>query len=140
MLGGTLVLTVVATPAAAAAAAEGNGVALPGGSFGMAAARSFGALALVLACVVALSYVGRRLLRRASGAVGARQTIEIVASRSLGGRCSLALVEVGGERILVGSTPQSINLICKVGADAGGGAAHDFDHLLHAEVAQGMRP
>jgi len=137
LLCATLALAAVALPALAEEAAGG---VLPGGSFGAAAARSFGALALVLACVVALSYAGRRLLRRASGIAGSRQAIEIVASRSLGGRCSLTLVEVGGERILVGSTPQSLNLICKVGSDAGGGAgSREFDHLLRSEVAEGMR-
>lgn len=137
LLCAALALGLVALPALAQ---EAPGSVLPGGSFGAAAARSFGALALVLACVVALSYVGRRLLRRASGVAGGRQAIEIVASRSLGGRCSLTLVEVGGERILVGSTPQSLNLICKVGADDGGGAgSRAFDHLLRSEVAEGMR-
>jgi len=132
-----LTFVVVALPALAE---EATGGVLPGGSFAAAAARSFGALALVLACVVALSYAGRRLLRRASGIAGGRQAIEIVASRSLGGRCSLTLVEVGGERILVGSTPQSLNLICKVGADDGNGAgSREFDHLLRGEVAEGMR-
>lgn len=137
LLCAALALVVVTLPALAQETAGG---VPPGGSFGAAAARSFGALALVLACVVGLSYAGRRLLRRASGAVGGRQAIEIVASRSLGGRCSLTLVAVGGERILVGSTPQSLNLICKVGAaDAGGTGSRDFDHLLRTEVAEGVR-
>jgi len=137
LLCAALALVAVALPALADEATSG---VLPGGSFGAAAARSFGALALVLACVVALSYAGRRLLRRASGVAGGRQAIDIVASRSLGGRCSLTLVEVGGERILVGSTPQSLNLICKVGADDGHGAgSRQFDHLLRGEVTEGMR-
>ncbi|HEX9591948.1 MAG TPA: flagellar biosynthetic protein FliO [bacterium] len=131
-----IALTVIwaALPAVAQEAAGGLP---PGGSFGAAAARSFGALALVLACVVALSYGARHLLRRAAGGVGGRQAIEIVASRSLGGRCSLTLVEVAGERILVGSTPQSLNLICKVGRGARPGDCDrhcDDPHHSFAEV------
>jgi flagellar protein FliO/FliZ len=131
----TVALAVVAAPALAQ---DATGAVPPGGSFGMAAARSFGALAVVLACVVALSYGARRLLRRASGGPGARQAIEIVASRSLGGRSSLTVVEVGGERILVGSTPQSLNLICKLGASDAGNGGREFEDLLRTHVADGV--
>jgi flagellar protein FliO/FliZ len=130
---------VAVTCAAVPAAAQGAAGMLPtGASFGAAAVRSFGALAVVLACVVALSYAARRLLQRTSAGVGGRQAIEIVASRSLGGRSALTLVEVNGERLLVGSTPQSLNLICKVGAVDTTGDRPEFDELLRTRIAQGV--
>jgi flagellar protein FliO/FliZ len=133
------IVLAVACAAAPAVAQEATGVMPSGGSFGVAAVRSFGALALVLACVVALSWGARRLLQRTAGGVSRRQAIEIVASRSLGGRSALTLVEVGGERLLVGSTPQSLNLICRLGASDATGDRQEFEDLLHAQVAEGVR-
>ncbi|RMF87158.1 MAG: hypothetical protein D6739_02130, partial [Nitrospirae bacterium] len=92
--------------AAAPAAAE-VGAAAP--DVGSAALRSVAALAAVVALVLLLSVVARRWLARVPAASG-RHPIRVLASRPLGGRATLTLVEVEGERILVGGGPQGLSL------------------------------
>jgi flagellar biosynthetic protein FliO len=68
------------------------------------------ALGLVLGIFAAVLYLYRRATR--SGAAPRRQQrIEILAQRSLGTRTSLALVQVAGETLLIGVTPQQITAL-----------------------------
>ncbi|MDR0311628.1 MAG: flagellar biosynthetic protein FliO [Acidobacteriota bacterium] len=76
--------------------------------------RAFSGLGLVL-CLLIGAYFGVRKLApgyfpfpRVSPA---GKNLKIVESLSMGDRRSISLVEVGGRRFLVGSTPQQINLL-----------------------------
>ena len=74
--------------------------------------RAFGGLGLVL-CLLIGAYLGVRKLapgyfpKMSSGG----KNLKIVESIGMGDRRSIALVEVGGKRFLIGSTPQQINML-----------------------------
>jgi len=74
--------------------------------------RVFGGMGLVL-CLLVGAYFGLRKL--APGyfpkTVSGGKNLKIVESIGMGDRRSIALVEVGGKRFLIGSTPQQINLL-----------------------------
>ena len=79
-------------------------------STGAMALRVVLALGLVLGIFAAVLYLYRRATR-AGAAPRRQQRIEILAQRSLGTRTSLALVQVGGETLLIGVTPQQITAL-----------------------------
>ena len=82
----------------------------------MSLLRSFGMLLLVLALLVLVLWV----LRKYSGhhaAGGKPGMIRTRASMSLGPRERIALVEVLGERFLIGITSQQISFLTRIEAD-----------------------
>ena len=120
--------------AAPALAATGDSLSL-----GHAAIRSVASLALVVALILAASVAARRWLGRIP-AGGHRNPIQIIASRALGSRATITMLEVEGERLLVGSSPHGLGLICKLGdapADAEGDGR--FDRLLADESVRRAR-
>ena len=74
--------------------------------------RAFGGMGLVL-CLLAGAYFGIRKLAPAYFPKMSPdgKNLKIVESLGMGDRRSIALVEVGGKRFLIGSTPQQINLL-----------------------------
>jgi flagellar biosynthetic protein FliO len=96
----------VETPAPALRLRGGAGAtpAAPAPLFGPAA-RGLTALALVCGAAAALSWWTRR---RRGGAQRADSRIRVLATRGLGPRHHLVLVEVGERRLLVGTSPQSV--------------------------------
>src|SRR3546814_9466522 len=87
---------------AAAAPAIGSGVA------GQLAQLVLGLL-LVLGLIFFLAWLLRRVQQ--SGPAGKGQVIDIVASRALGPRDRLVLVQVGNEQILLGLSPGTITAL-----------------------------
>jgi len=74
--------------------------------------RTFGGMGLVL-CLLVGAYLGIR--KFAPGyfpkMASEGKNLKIVESIGMGDRRSIALVEVGGKRFLIGSTPQQINML-----------------------------
>jgi flagellar biosynthetic protein FliO len=74
--------------------------------------RAFGGMGLVL-CLLVGAYLGIR--KFAPGYFpkmsSESKNLKVIESLGMGDRRSIALVEVGGKRFLVGSTPQQINLL-----------------------------
>ena len=74
--------------------------------------RAFGGMGLVLCLLVGAVFGIRKF---APGYFPAKpsdgKNLKIVESLGMGDRRSIALVEVGGKRFLIGSTPQQINLL-----------------------------
>jgi len=129
-----LLLPLLLLLAAPALAATGDSISL-----GHAAIRSIASLALVVALILVVSVAARRWLGRIP-AGGHRNPIQIVASRALGSRATITMLEVEGERLLVGSSPHGLGLICKLGAPGQAGATDDrFDRLLDDQSARGAR-
>ena len=83
-------------------------VALPSVALGQttdfpaAALRSLLSLVVVLAIIVAAAYFARKFTRARIGGGSGENPIQIVAQRSLGTREKLVLVEIDGQRILLG--------------------------------------
>jgi flagellar biosynthetic protein FliO len=74
------------------------------------------AILLVVALGVAAIYVSRRLLPKITTLAG--KEIRIVETVHLGQRRAVHLIEVGGKRILIGSTNEAITRLAEVGSKA----------------------
>ncbi len=107
-------------------------------SLGHAAIRSIASLAVVIALILAASVAARRWLGRIP-AGGHRNPIQIVATRALGSRATITMLEVEGERLLVGSSPHGLGLICKLGGTGSSPGDDRFDRLLADESVRGAR-
>lgn len=69
-------------------------------------------VAIWLVVVVLVILASAWLLRRfGGGMLGGSQTIRILSATSLGGRDRLALVQVGGQQLLLGVSPGRINTL-----------------------------
>jgi flagellar protein FliO/FliZ len=79
-------------------------------------------LGMVLGILAAVLFLYRKATR---GGPGPRRDagIRVVTQRSLGQRVSLAVVQVAGETLLLGITPQQINALARINAPAGSGKA-----------------
>ena len=70
--------------------------------------KSLGMLSLVLGLLIATLYVTRKLLYRQSG-ISARGIIQMLATYHISPKERIILVDVLGEKILLGVTPQHIS-------------------------------
>ncbi|WP_417215271.1 FliO/MopB family protein [Arthrobacter sp.] len=64
-----------------------------------------------LAVVLGLLYVLRRKLVPRAGGAGQRREISVVARQGIGAKTSVALVDVGGKRYLLGVGEQAVNVL-----------------------------
>ena len=94
-------------------------------------------LGLVIALILGLAWLIKRTGKFQSSSNGA---IKIVAGLSLGSREKALLLEVEGEKILIGVTPQQINTLHILGRDDEPKRDHDkyaqFDQQLQHILAQ----
>jgi flagellar biogenesis protein FliO len=68
----------------------------------------------------ALVVAGLAILRARQGRAAGSEAIRVVTSRYLGGKRFLTIVEVEGERLLLGLAGDRVSLVAKLGAGAGG--------------------
>ena len=81
------------------------------------------AVAIATAVGAALAAVGALVVWRQRAASLPSQAIRLVASRYLGGKRFLTLVEVDGERLLLGLAGDTVSLVAKLGDRAAAPAA-----------------
>jgi flagellar protein FliO/FliZ len=74
--------------------------------------KSFGMLCLVLALLIAVLWLLRRLYHHSAG--GQPGLIQILASSYVAPKEHIVLVDVLGEKLLLGVTAQQINLLTKI--------------------------
>lgn len=74
--------------------------------------KSFGMLCVVLALLIAVLWLLRRAYHHSSG--GQPGLIQILASSYVAPKEHIVLVDVLGEKLLLGVTPQQINLLTKI--------------------------
>jgi flagellar protein FliO/FliZ len=74
------------------------------------------ALLLVLGLILALAWAARRFLPFLPQSMHKGDQIQVLSVRALGPRRSLHLVQVEGERFLIGSTDNGVQLIKDLGA------------------------
>jgi len=86
-------------------------------NFGLQFAKMAGGLAVVLAALYACAYGLKRMGLRLKPAEGGR-LIRIVASQTIGVKHQLVLLEVKGQTLLVGVSPQGIHLLTRLDQDA----------------------
>ena len=89
------------------------------------------ALALIVALVIALGYVVKRLNH---GGLRNAGDIKVVATTFLGPKERIVLVEVKGRQVLVGVNPQSIRTLTEFDGLSGAtdGGSNSFDKVLEA--------
>lgn len=76
------------------------------------------AMGVVVGLMVAAVWAAKRWMPQVARA-GARQSIEILTQRVIGPRRSLILVRVRGRTLLLGATPQSIQMLTEFEPEAG---------------------
>ncbi len=74
--------------------------------------KMMGAMALIIALGVGLVYVSRRFLPKVGSVPGRR--IQIAETVPLGAKKALHLVEVGGRKVLIGSTAEKITMLADI--------------------------
>lgn len=87
-------------------------VGMPPPELWMTLLKSFGMLLVVLGVLIAVLWVLRRLHHR--GVAGQPGLIQVLASSHVGPKERITLVDVLGEKLLIGITSQEINLLAKI--------------------------
>jgi flagellar protein FliO/FliZ len=64
---------------------------------------------MILAVYGLRKFGGRRF-----GMAGGGRVIRVVANQYLGGKSQVSVVEVDGERLLLGVSPERVNLLCRL--------------------------
>jgi flagellar protein FliO/FliZ len=109
---------------------------------GFSVIRVFGALALVVALFLAGVWIFKNW-HRIGGHRGRTQHLQVLESRSLGGRHALYVVGYQGQRLLVAASPSGVSLLSHLpvaeiepsaGADKGGN--QNFVHALQQALQQ----
>ena len=93
---------------------------------------SFFKMILVLGVLIALLlivlYVVKRFLLKKTGKGGQDQSIKVITSAYVGPKKTIALVEVAGERIVVGITSDNISMLTKLNKDM------EFNEVLNEQI------
>ena len=77
--------------------------------------RAVFAVLLVLVLIVAVVYVSRKLLPKITNLPG--KEIRIIETSHLGPRRTIHVIEVGGRRLLIGSTNENITILADLSSD-----------------------
>jgi len=85
-------------------------------------------LGIVLSLLFGVLYLAKKFLGKKMGLAGQEQKIKVVTSTYLGPKKSIALVEVAGEKIVVGVTATHITMLTKIGRD------EDFADVLKEQI------
>ena len=87
------------------------------------------ALGILIALLFAALYIVKRVFGKKMGIAGQDQSIRVITSAYLGPKKSIALVDIAGERIVVGITQDHISMLTKLGK---GG---EFREILQEQVS-----
>ncbi len=82
--------------------------------------RLFSATLVVIALLALGSYGVRRFMNHRSFLSGSGTMIRVVTTRSLGARSSLAVIEIGEARFVIGVSPQRISFLTALGGGDNG--------------------
>jgi flagellar biosynthetic protein FliO len=80
-----------------------------GGHFPML--RTLGGMGIVLCLMIGIFFAAKKFAPRYFTRAAEERNLKIVDTLAMGDRRSISLIEVGGNRFLVGNTPQQINLL-----------------------------
>jgi flagellar protein FliO/FliZ len=125
--------------AAPEAAADSVDQLSAGGVF--TALRTGGALIFVLSAIIGVFFLLRRIAPERFGKPAKDKLIKAVDSMALGDRRSIMIVEVEGEKYLLGATPQSIALLGKLDSKSNAKAApiaqkKDFNQIYNTKKSE----
>ncbi len=97
-------VTPVQTQAAQAAEVPGGGTEFP-------VIRTVGGFALVLSLILIAFFIARKIAPQYFNKRTAEKNLKVIESLSVGEKRSVALIQVGEKRFLIGNTPQQITLL-----------------------------
>jgi flagellar protein FliO/FliZ len=83
------------------------------------AVRMISALAITLGIVVLIFYLLKRFFSKSEGALGSRGLIRVISTTYLGGKRSLVLADVAGEKLLLGLSPHAVTLLARIDSEEG---------------------
>ena len=99
-------------------------------------------LGLGLVAVIAVIYGCAWIIRRMNGMTGMNNNaIKVVSVMAIGTRERIALIEVGGQQILLGVTPSAIrtlHVFDETVVDAGNASSGEFARRLHAMMVKSL--
>lgn len=110
LISGRMILLALATPLAASAAES----ATSSFSFLGSLLQMLAALAVVIGLILLMYYAANRWLPTLSPTRGINRYIRVLETRYLAPKQALVLVEVGGEYLLLGSSPTGVQLIKQI--------------------------
>ncbi|GMT42575.1 MAG: hypothetical protein IEMM0002_0986 [bacterium] len=82
-------------------------------SFGEAAMKVGGSLAIVLAVVLLIAFGAKRYLSATGSGVGKKRQVKVLSNHYIGVKKSVTLVEIGGEILALGVTNDNISLLAR---------------------------
>lgn len=100
--------------------------------------RMMTALIVVIGIMLLVAYGAKRFLSRKGALPGKEAMIRILATRYLGSKNSLSVVDVDGERFVIGLSPQGISFLtslCNVEGEDGG--RNSFGKVLRSHLDEG---
>lgn len=87
------------------------------------------ALGILLALLFAGLFVFKRFMGKKIGIAGQNPGIKIITSAYIGPKKSIALVDISGERIVVGITPDHISMLARLGKEG------EFGNILEEQMS-----
>jgi len=95
-------------------------------------------LIVVVGIMLLIAYGAKRFLARKGTLPGKEAMIRILATRYLGAKSSLNVVDVDGERFVIGISPQGISFLtalCNLpGTEGREGGEKSFEHVLRRNL------
>ena len=82
------------------------------------AVKMVSALAITLGILFLVFYLLRWFFSTKGGNLGSRGLIRVISTTYLGGKRSLVLADVAGEKLVLGLSPQTITLLAKIESEA----------------------
>jgi flagellar biosynthetic protein FliO len=73
--------------------------------------RTLGGMGLVLCLMIGIYFAAKKFAPRYFTRVAAERNLKVIETLPMGDRRSISMIEVDGNRFLVGNTPQQINLL-----------------------------
>jgi flagellar biosynthetic protein FliO len=73
--------------------------------------RTLGGMGIVLCLMIGIFFAAKKFAPRYFTRAAAERNLKVIDTLAMGDRRSISLIEAGGNRFLVGNTPQQINLL-----------------------------
>jgi flagellar protein FliO/FliZ len=77
----------------------------------------FSALAIVVGMMIASIYLAKKVMRKAGGKIGEEELIKIVATRYVGPKSNVMIIDVLGKLLVVGLTNNQMSLLTRIDDD-----------------------
>lgn len=73
-----------------------------------------GALIIIIGVLLVVSYGARRVMNQRGPLLGKEQLIQVVSTRYLGSKQTLSVIEIQGQRLVIGVSPQGMTFLTRL--------------------------